>query len=338
MELEPARVETAPGILETAPGILEPEGHYAPDDRERIIQSCYELVCAGRPLTEILGEAKRLSDLTKAQNFHTAGEATNAQISGASKETAAHIDLRSMLQTPSTAGVQEQWGVRLRRLAATAPFWLLIAICTAALATTAGIAVVGHLPGTTEGTSAADTASTATRMPAITTSSEAVLAAAERRPVASASQAAAEAPTPMSEVFDDVARQHPLPATSEPGAAQSTATARQRMRPRVSVTPPRHAPPPVMAGAESADYHDVIPNAYDNAYDRMMRDHFRTATATDFYYLQDSKSVRRGTLPYRMRVGDRVLQYDGLIGRYVQLPVQMRRWSLPPSPGSPRPK
>jgi hypothetical protein len=324
MELEPARVETAPGTLES-------QGHYAPDDRERIIQSCYELVCAGRPLTEILGEAKRLSDLTKAQDFHTAGEATNAEISGASKEAAAHNDLRSMLQTPSTAGVQGQWGVRLRRLAATAPLWLLTAICTAALATTAGVAVVAHLPGTTERTSAVDTASTATRMPAISTSSEAVLAAAERRPVASASQAAAEAPTPMSDVFDDVARPHPLPDTSEPGAAQSTATARQRMRPRVSVTPPRHAAPPVMAGAESADYHDVIPNPYDSVHDRMMRDHFRTATATDFYYPRDSKSVRRGTLPYRMRVGDSVLQYDGLIGRYVQLPVQARRWLLPPS-------
>src|SRR5689334_24927385 len=37
-----------------------------PEDRGAVIQACYELVCSGQPLSNILAEAKRLSAATTA--------------------------------------------------------------------------------------------------------------------------------------------------------------------------------------------------------------------------------------------------------------------------------
>ena len=66
---------------ETAPIYPELKNPSAPDDREAIIQSCYELLCSGRPLSEILGEVKRLSDLSKGNKSDTTGEPGSTQVS-----------------------------------------------------------------------------------------------------------------------------------------------------------------------------------------------------------------------------------------------------------------
>jgi len=50
------------------------------DDRNPIIQLCYELVCAGRPLSEILDEAKGLSDLRKESKSDIGGRLGNAAV------------------------------------------------------------------------------------------------------------------------------------------------------------------------------------------------------------------------------------------------------------------
>jgi hypothetical protein len=67
------------------------------------------------------------------------------------------------------------------------------------------------------------------------------------------------------------------------------------------------------------DYNPAIPSPYDSAYDRVVSDHFRNPRAAGFYELGHSKPVLPGSIPYRVRVGDSVLQYDGLMGRYVPL-------------------
>jgi hypothetical protein len=63
----------------------------------------------------------------------------------------------------------------------------------------------------------------------------------------------------------------------------------------------------------------AIPSPYDSAYDRVVSDHFRNPRAAGFYEPGHSKPLLPGTIPYRVRVGDSVLQYDGLMGRYVPL-------------------
>lgn len=57
METESLRAETPPILKEPFP---------AAEDREKIIQACYELLCSERPLSEVLVEAKRLSVLRKS--------------------------------------------------------------------------------------------------------------------------------------------------------------------------------------------------------------------------------------------------------------------------------
>jgi hypothetical protein len=51
------------------------------DDQDPIIQSCYELVCSGRPLSEILDEVKRLSDLRRGSKLDIGGRPGNAAVS-----------------------------------------------------------------------------------------------------------------------------------------------------------------------------------------------------------------------------------------------------------------
>jgi hypothetical protein len=190
----------------------------APDERERVIQACYELVCAGRPLSEILDEVKRLSDLGKGSKLDFTGEPGNAQGAG---DARSHDDAQSesriaQLPEPTPSGVvdhsreflaplaaysgsdathgpdalniQQSLGLasvvqaglmRLCRLIGSVSFWLVTAICLAALATTAGIAVVANLPTATKATSPIITPPIAERRPSITPSSEST---AERGP------------------------------------------------------------------------------------------------------------------------------------------------------------
>ena len=57
MKTESLRAETPPILKEPFP---------AAEDREKIIQACYELLCSDRPFSEVLAEAKRLSVLRKS--------------------------------------------------------------------------------------------------------------------------------------------------------------------------------------------------------------------------------------------------------------------------------
>ena len=91
MEAEPVRGGTA--------SIPEPKNPSRPDGREAIIQSCYELLCSGDALSEVLEKAKRLSDLSKATKFDAAGE-PSAQISDVPNEARSHSSARSQPENP----------------------------------------------------------------------------------------------------------------------------------------------------------------------------------------------------------------------------------------------
>ena len=78
--------------------------------------------------------------------------------------------------------------------------------------------------------------------------------------------------------------------------------------------------PPRAVAAIGPDYYNVlIPSTWDTAYDRIVVTHFRSPTVTGFYDPEAPPPSWHGVLPYRIRTGEAVLQYDGLIGRYVPL-------------------
>jgi hypothetical protein len=77
-----------------------------------------------------------------------------------------------------------------------------------------------------------------------------------------------------------------------------------------------------MAGTPGRDYNPVIPNTHDSAYDRLLSEHFRNRIASGFHESADSKIIadsKSGFTSYRAVKAGRVLQYDGLLGRYVPL-------------------
>jgi len=79
-------------------------------------------------------------------------------------------------------------------------------------------------------------------------------------------------------------------------------------------------PPKAVVAIAGPDYYNVlIPSPWDTAYDRIVVTHFRSPTVTGFYNPEAPRPTWHGVLPYRIRTGDAVLQYDGLIGRYVPL-------------------
>jgi hypothetical protein len=81
----------------------------------------------------------------------------------------------------------------------------------------------------------------------------------------------------------------------------------------------RWAPPPQVAAIGPDLYNVLIPNPWDTAYDPIVVEHFRSPAVTGFYSPEATPPSWHGVLPYRIRTGDAVLQYDGLIGRYVPL-------------------
>ena len=99
----------------------------------------------------------------------------------------------------------------------------------------------------------------------------------------------------------------------------------------------RFVPPPAVVVRQGPDlYNFLIPSPYDPAFDRVMVDHFDTPTVSGYAEPWRKKPVWPGILPYRMQVADGVLQYDGLIGRYVPLAhedaVRVAAAALPPPP------
>lgn len=87
----------------------------------------------------------------------------------------------------------------------------------------------------------------------------------------------------------------------------------------------RWHPPPPMAVAPAlppAYYNPGIPSPYDTAYDRAMVLHFRSPIVSGLYNPEPGYPPTppvAGIQHYRVQPGTHVLQYDGLIGEYVQL-------------------
>jgi hypothetical protein len=172
---EPLRVETAPRYAEL-------KNLRFAEEREGVIDACYELLCSGRPLEEILAEVKRLSEPSNASKSEALGERSNAQAvdfangtqSAQYEQKTAHLaeprpssdqdhrgtsglfevctgfdeahsdDLR-VHQLPETTHVEEVSSIR-RGLIRRSRLLVLAAICFPVLATTAATALFAYLP------------------------------------------------------------------------------------------------------------------------------------------------------------------------------------------------
>ena len=101
-----------------------------------------------------------------------------------------------------------------------------------------------------------------------------------------------------------------------------------------------YLPPRAVVVREGPDYYTfLIPSPYDPAYDRVMVDHFDTPVVSGYDEPWRRKPVWPGVLPYRMRVAGGILQYDGLLGRYVplaQADAALIAAALPPPPPPPK--
>lgn len=294
MENESARV----AITQSGSG----QKSRTPDNREYIIQSCYDLLSRGLPLTAVLEEAKRLSNPTEINR----------------PSIPCKPDL---LQALEAVRVEKRRRVRLPRLALFTSFWIVTAMCSMAMIGTAVIAVVTHLPAAAEATLPI-TPSSAAQPAASATSSELVVLLAEvspdPTPSALGQESFANAPTPMSNLFEDFAREHPLEVTHDHGLARSADSrcpcgrvVEGRVHARFNAKA-RYAPRPAFAhSARRANYRPT--------YNHLISGYGSHPQANGFDELGHSKSVWTGTLPHRVRVADDVLEYDSLIGRYVPL-------------------
>lgn len=87
----------------------------------------------------------------------------------------------------------------------------------------------------------------------------------------------------------------------------------------------RWQPPPVAIAAPSPPptyYNPGIPSPYDTAYGRAMVLHFRSPPVSGLYRPElgfPPTPPVVGIQPYRFQSGSVVMQYDGLIGEYVEL-------------------
>lgn len=91
-------------------------------------------------------------------------------------------------------------------------------------------------------------------------------------------------------------------------------------------------------------YNPALPSPYDTAYDRGMVLHFRSPPVSGFYRPEPGFPPTppiAGVHHYRVQPGPVVLQYDGLIGEYVQLaqndPAQLHVGVPVPAPPPPLP-
>ena len=273
-----------------------------PHDREYIIQSCYELLSSGLPLTAVLEEAKRLSNL--------------AEINHPSAPCQPDV-----LQASEVVRIEKSRRIHLPRLAVFTSFWLVAAMCSMAMIATAVIAVVTHLPAAAEAISPINVPSDASQA-AAATSLEPVVVLAEVSPHATpaasgqerfANESFANAPTPTSNLFEDFAREHPVEVAHNHGLTRSAASRRVlqgRVHGRLDGND-RYARPALP--------HTGRRDSYKPPYDRVVSDYFRHPQSTGFYGSSHPKSAWPRPVPHRVRVGDGLFEYDGLIGHYVPL-------------------
>jgi hypothetical protein len=91
----------------------------------------------------------------------------------------------------------------------------------------------------------------------------------------------------------------------------------------------------VRATAPLPVYDPPIPSPWDTAYDRAMTLHFRSPEVSGTYVGEPGYPHTppiHGVQSYRVRSGDAVLQYDGLIGEYIMLAQADARLAFPPPP------
>lgn len=117
---------------------------------------------------------------------------------------------------------------------------------------------------------------------------------------------------------------------------------RQHVRYRKHLHPPPIAVVP--APFTPVYYNPALPSPYDTAYDRGMVLHFRSPPVSGFYRPEPGFPPTppiAGVHHYRVQPGPVVLQYDGLIGEYVQLaqndPAQVHVAAPVPAPPPPLP-
>jgi hypothetical protein len=73
-------MEIEPGCVNTAVSRSDNKIPSVSDDPEGVLEVCYELVCLGRPLPEILEEVKRLADVSKRRTLEIPAELADAQV------------------------------------------------------------------------------------------------------------------------------------------------------------------------------------------------------------------------------------------------------------------
>ena len=123
MTAQPAPVEKDPS---------EPDDTIAPDDRERLIESLAHLLSAGRPLSDVLEEAKRLAGSPSATTSNTGPEVKSVVVEvrepGFGTALSEHKqETTSEAPAPFTAPeiYQEKSAIRSGRLTGRLAFWLV---------------------------------------------------------------------------------------------------------------------------------------------------------------------------------------------------------------------
>jgi hypothetical protein len=123
MTAQPAPVKKDPS---------EPDDTIVPDDRERLIESLAHLLSAGRPLSDVLEEAKRLAGSPSATTSNTGPEVKSVVVEvrepGFGTALSEHKqETTSEAPAPFTAPeiYQEKSAIRLGRLTGRLAFWLV---------------------------------------------------------------------------------------------------------------------------------------------------------------------------------------------------------------------
>lgn len=172
-------MQTGSVRVEAPPAIPELKNSSAPNDRDRVIQSIQELLSSGRPLSEVLDDAKQLaasspleptttSEVERAPSdarHHSRDHPSVARAKTCS-DAAHEPSIVERLRTPLAARAkhEESRSFQLPRLTGRAPLRLATAICLSALAAAAGTAGLLNLPMEADATSPVPTL---TSMPAV---------------------------------------------------------------------------------------------------------------------------------------------------------------------------
>ena len=350
METESLRAETPPILKEPFP---------AAEDREKIIQACYELLCSERPLSEVLVEAKRLSVLRKSvpiagpapvpmgpaggssQADNRPAEVTEATpwnlveyyrpaapSSGESSSNATdHRRAPEMEQPPANARDSQSPPLKIGWAIGRFSFWLVTAICSIIPVGTSGIWVP---PAPVETAAALPVpAETGIRQPSQDIPARMAVErddATKISPPPDTASSAAPAPGKVTDLFEEFKRQYLTPrdggelAHTQLRAGAARPSVPERGRAHASPGPDhRSMPIPPAAGGVGSKHDTLKTPAYVPAYP-----HGADYSRAPFVNRMSHPNPPRSwdpywRLPYPVPPQNAVLQYDTLIGRYVPL-------------------